>query len=60
MKDHEIAELVNELTNIAKLHHDKQCLRTIISRAVSNKLNGESTEIITDIKIKPMPHCIGG
>jgi hypothetical protein len=48
MKDNEIAELVNEITKIAKLHHDKQCLRTLMSRAVTTKLIGKRQDVITD------------
>jgi len=34
MKDHEIAELVNKLTDIAKNYHGHGCLREKISKAV--------------------------
>ena len=45
MKDHEIAELVNELREIAVKHHNKQCLRELISKAVNNHVKpfGSST-----------------
>lgn len=60
MKDREIALLVNEVTKIAKRHHDKGCLRELMSIAVKSRLSGSKTERITDIKIKTVPHCIGG
>lgn len=41
MKDHEIAGLVNRLTEIAKKHHDKQCLRELISREITDTLSKE-------------------
>ena len=34
MKDHEIAQLVNQLTDIAKKYHDHDCLREKISKAI--------------------------
>lgn len=51
MRDHEIARLVNEVTNIAKVHHDKGCLRELMSRAVNNHLNCKSVERITTIDL---------
>jgi hypothetical protein len=38
MKDHEIAQLVNELTMIAKQFHDHQSLRQRISNTIINAL----------------------
>lgn len=38
MKDHEIAELVNNLKDIALEHHDKQCLRQLISKTINEAL----------------------
>lgn len=38
LKDHEIRELVNELTRIAKVYHGAGCLREVISRTVKEAL----------------------
>lgn len=38
MKDHEIRELVNELTRVAKTYHGAGCLREVISRTVKEAL----------------------
>lgn len=34
IKDHEIAQLVNKLLVLSRTHHDKECLRQLISEAV--------------------------
>ena len=41
MKDHEIRELVNELTRVAKVYHGAGCLREVISRTVKKALAHE-------------------
>ncbi len=38
MKDNEIANLVNKLKVVAVDHHDKQCLRELISKVVNKSL----------------------
>lgn len=38
--DHEMRELVNEITVLAKKYADAQCLRDAISRVVADRLNG--------------------
>jgi hypothetical protein len=38
MKDHEKAQLVNELTEIARKYHSHGCLREKISKAVNSKI----------------------
>jgi len=47
MKDHEIAQLVNELTKIATQFHDHQSLRQRISQVVNNALKQKSKETLT-------------
>lgn len=37
MKDHEKAQLVNELTEIARNYHSHGCLREKISKAINSK-----------------------
>lgn len=43
LKDHEIAQLVNELTKIAKEYAHTQQLRAHISRAVKEALNNAAS-----------------
>ena len=38
MKDHQVAQLVNELRDVAIKYHDKQCLRSVISSRVISAL----------------------
>lgn len=38
MKDHEIRELVNELTRVAKVYYGAGCLREVISKTVKEAL----------------------
>ena len=46
MKDHEIKEIVNALTSIAKNYHDHQSLRERIAHIIVNPLKSQESQII--------------
>ena len=45
LKDHEIAELVNNITNAVRPICDYGCLREIVSRTVNNYLRTKNLKI---------------
>lgn len=42
--DHERRELVNQLTDIARQHHDFGCLREVISKCVDDALKRDKRD----------------
>lgn len=45
MKDNEIAELVNEITNVVPVYAKSQCLRQVVSQIVMKHVEASITRI---------------